>query len=167
MTLIDAGRGAEIDVTGRYRYRLWRKTSDSPTDNRVLFVMLNPSTADALVDDPTVRRCVGFAQREGADRLDVVNLFGLRSPKPHLLRLADDPVGPDNDRHIAEAAADADLVVLAYGSLKYDSWLARADDVLGVLSDRHGGILWTLGSTANGCPRHPLYVAADQPLEAF
>src|ERR1019366_833740 len=93
-------RGAVDDGAARidrpYRYSLWRRVGESR--RRVLFVMLNPSTADAIVDDPTIRRCMGFARTWGFGELEVCNLFAYRSPCPSALLRAADPVGPSNDR---------------------------------------------------------------------
>jgi hypothetical protein len=107
-------RGATLSDCGRYRYRLWRRWADGPT---VLFVMLNPSTADADVDDPTIRRCIGFARSWGAGALEVVNLYAWRATQPAELKAAVGPVGEypwqphvrhhinRNDVEIEEAAA--------------------------------------------------------------
>ena len=107
---------AEFSACGRYRYWLERRWS---ADSPAVFVMLNPSTADAKIDDPTIRRCMGFAKREGHGGLVVVNLFGWRSSDPRQLVLADDPVGPGNTRAIGEAllmgATTSGRVICAWG----------------------------------------------------
>jgi hypothetical protein len=115
MTLFDLTEdsGAELSPCRRYRYRLWRRWSDGPVVN---FVMLNPSTADAEQDDPTVRRCVGFAKSWGAGGLVVTNLYALRSTDPKALWTADDPVGPENAFHLGSGALGADTVVCAWGA---------------------------------------------------
>jgi hypothetical protein len=79
--------------------------------------MLNPSTADASVDDPTIRRCTGFSEAWGFDSLTVVNLFAFRSPHPEDLAKVDDPVGPVNDLAIREAVFGASRVVVAWGAV--------------------------------------------------
>src|SRR5688500_11357729 len=104
--------GAVFDRSGRYRYRLWRRWGDG---GAVAFVMLNPSTADAERDDPTIRRCGGFARAWGFGSMVVVNLFALRSSDPQRLRRARDPVGRENDRHIIDVTGTSDAVVLAWG----------------------------------------------------
>ncbi len=98
-SLIEGDRnGAVLSADGVYRYRLWRTWDASkPT---LAFLMLNPSTADATEDDPTIRRCLGFAKEWGYGSLVVVNLFALRSPNPDALRENDDPVGPENGEHL-------------------------------------------------------------------
>lgn len=84
-------RGAVISDDGRYRYRLWRTWA--PELPRMAWIMLNPSTADAEVDDPTIRRCVGFAKREGCGGIEVVNLYAYRSTDPSVLGTVDEKHG--------------------------------------------------------------------------
>jgi hypothetical protein len=151
--------GAAISDCGLYRYVLWRKWGDGPT---CLFVMLNPSVADATQDDPTIRRCVGFAKREGCGKLAVVNLFAYRATKPADMLAAADPVGPDNDRHLAEEAATAKVIIAAWGD--HGTHRGRDRQVMKLLAGRE---VWCLRRTKGGQPGHPLYVPAAQPLERF
>ena len=132
------------------------------------FVMLNPSTADATRDDPTIRRCSGFARRWGYRELLVTNLFGYRTPDPRVLRRAGDPVGPENDAHVRDAASAASLVVVAWGH--HGALLGRDAAVLALLAplgdERDGrrgpgGQLAHLGLTVAGRPRHPLFVRGE------
>lgn len=146
--------GAVADDTGTYRYRLWRRWGPGAT---VLFVLLNPSTADAEHDDPTLRRCAGFARSWGLGGLELVNLFALRATDPRRLRQAPDPVGPDNDRHIRAAARGADLVVAGWGN--QGARTERAAVVAHLLERKR--TLHCLGVTRLGQPRHPLYVTAE------
>jgi hypothetical protein len=146
-------RGATFDVTGQYRYRLWRRWDGSLP--RVVFVMLNPSTADHRQDDPTIRRCIGFARDWGYGGLVVVNLFAYRTASVTALFQARDPVGPDNDRHVAATCGRAAAVVLAWGV--HGTRHGRAEGVLGLLA-RHRARLLCLGTTRHGHPRHPLYL---------
>ncbi|ACY18137.1 DUF1643 domain-containing protein [Haliangium ochraceum] len=148
-------RGATIDPSGRYRYRLWRTWDAAGT--RVLFVMLNPSTADHRQDDPTIRRCIGFARAWGHGRLAVVNLFALRTPSVAELRRARAPVGPDNQRHLRASLRAADRVIAAWGV----HGAARAGELLPALAEAARAPLECLGTTRDGHPRHPLYVRAD------
>ena len=152
-------RGALFDASARYRYCLWRRWSAGGT---VAFVMLNPSTADAERDDPTIRRCAGFARAWGFGGMTVVNLFALRATDPARLRRARDPVGRDNDRHIAAAAAGARMVVVAWGV--HGDLAGRDRTVLALLVGRRPRCL---GVTSGGHPRHPLYLAATTRHRPF
>ena len=145
---------AVLSDCGRYRYRLDRRWGNGPTMG---FVMLNPSTADAEVDDPTIRRCIGFAKREGCGSLQVVNLFAFRATDPEELYAADDPVGPGNDNHVRYVLNRARIAVAAWGAHR----LARdPGDALAKGWRR----MVCLGKTKAGAPRHPLYVRKDAPL---
>ena len=144
---------ATFDPTRAYRYHLDR-TWD-PVGPVVTFVMLNPSTADADVLDPTVRRCVGFARAWGYGSLQVVNLFALRATDPGDLLRAPEPVGAANDRAVVDAATGADRVVVAWGVR--GTHRDRASDV-GALLVGHGVRIHALGTTKDGHPRHPLYL---------
>lgn len=122
-----------------------------------MFVGLNPSTADENRDDPTVRRCIGFARRWGYHGLVLTNLFGYRSTDPHKLAKLADPIGAENDYWIAQGRQAVDLVVIAWG--------AR-----GSLDNRDKVVLenlpeaYCLGLTLAGAPRHPLYLSRDVSL---
>jgi hypothetical protein len=126
--------------------------------------MLNPSTADANVDDPTIRRCIGFARSWGYGRMGVVNLFAFRATKPNDLLRADDPVGPENDDHICDALAHSDFVICAWGAHKFAE--ARARDFMKILKTRNT-LAHCLGVTKAGAPRHPLYVKGDVTPEIY
>jgi hypothetical protein len=150
------GGGGAVDdgaarIDGAYRYSLWRRVGESR--KRVLFVMLNPSTADAIVDDPTIRRCMGFARTWRFGELEVCNLFAYRTPCPSALLRAADPVGPSNDRALSRAVARADRVIAAWGVIGM-----RSTRALVVLEMLRGVRLECLGRTRDGAPRHPLYV---------
>src|SRR5690349_3088795 len=99
---------------GRYRYRLWRCWL--PGAATAVWVMLNPSTADDVRDDATIRRCLALTRAWGFGALEVVNLYGLRATDPAALRVARDPVGPDNDEAVAGAARRGDAVFAAWGA---------------------------------------------------
>lgn len=142
----------------RYRYHLERRLA--PGSRRCLFVMLNPSTADEELDDPTIRRCRTFALREDCDILEVVNLYAFRATNPADLRTAKDPVGPENARHIREAALRANLVIAAWGDKHLDGdWPHR---VLEILCE--AGAVHVLRWTLRGNPGHPLYVPSAASL---
>lgn len=141
-------------MTRGYRYE-WRRGWD-PRLPEVLFVLLNPSTADAEFDDPTTRRCQAFARELGFGSITVVNLFALRATDPRDLLRARDPVGPGNDAAILGAAARAARIVAGWGN--GGSHLGRDRQVLTFLRSR--APLECFGLTARGAPRHPLYLAA-------
>jgi hypothetical protein len=122
--------------------------------------MLNPSTADALMDDPTIRRCMGFARRWGFSAVSVRNLFAFRATKPKDLLTALDPTGGGRGDMELRTAGTADMTVVAWGAhvpLNRDHQALRMID----------GMLHCLGKTKHGHPRHPLYVRAGHPLEVF
>lgn len=153
---------ALISPCGAYRYYLARPSDvERPDRGTALFVMLNPSTADAHVDDPTIRRCRGFARTWGCNGFTVANLFALRSTDPSVLLQHADPVGPQNDLHLRQMAAEYGDVVLAWGANR--AARQRAVQVATMMREA-GARLWCLGTTKSGAPRHPLYVRADQPL---
>jgi len=149
-------RAATISGCGRYRYRLSRAWGTSLP--AATFIMLNPSTADADVDDPTIRRCIGYARAWGCGALVVVNLYAWRATDPAELAAADDPVGPRNDESIARAAAAAarrgEPLVAAWGAN------ATPQRVAHVLALPGMGRLTALALCKNGQPRHPLYLPA-------
>jgi hypothetical protein len=144
--------GATFSRDRRYRYRLWRRWDRSlPV---VAFCMLNPSTADEKRDDPTIRRCIGFAHDWGYGGVEIVNLFAFRATDPRALRYAADPVGCHNDRHLARAARRATLVVTAWGA---GADVRRARRAMRVLSGQRRSLAY-LGFTRSRQPRHPLYL---------
>jgi len=117
--------------------------------------MLNPSTANEVANDPTVERCERRAREWGYGRLDVVNLFAFRSTDPKALYSLEDPVGPDNDRHILESAASAGRLICAWGV--HGALGDRGEKVLDMLH-RNGEQPHALAITVGGHPRHPLYL---------
>lgn len=141
-------------IVGPYRYTLWRTIGTRSPFLPILFLMLNPSTADALTDDPTIRRCLAFAGAWGYQSLEVCNLFAFRATNPGLLLRAKDPVGPDNDSYIRAAVARAATVVVAWGA--QPSCIGRAAAVLPLVDGARN--VFCLGVTKSGFPRHPLYV---------
>lgn len=146
-----------------YRYSLTRRwAAVGPT---CLFIMLNPSTADAFKTDPTITRCRGFAQREGCKGLTVLNLFSLRSTDPKALAAADDPVGPHTATMFDCVLRTHDdlLVIAAWGAHPFAA--ARAAEVAQRVRRLHP--LYCLGTTKAGHPRHPLYVKGDAPLMPY
>ena len=149
---------AHFSACRQFRYsltRVWDR--DLPA---VMFVGLNPSTADESTDDPTVRRCIGFARTCGFGRIVLTNLFAFRSTDPKKLKLVSDPIGPENDEQIIKAACAAARVLVAWGI--HGSLYGRDQDVLGFLEKPY-----CLGITKNGLPKHPLYLAANTKLMRF
>jgi hypothetical protein len=151
----------------RYRYRLgWPVDSQFATPRRVLWVMLNPSTADELKLDPTLTRCRSFTREQSMGTwMEIVNLFAFRATDPSELRKAHDPVGPECDRHIAAAAAEADQVWVGWGAEPIAQ--GRAGIVLPILRMHYRGPIWCLGVTKDGAPKHPLYVPGAQQRVEF
>lgn len=160
-----AGLAAE-SPDGRYRFMLERDWSTGRRRRGVLWIMLNPSTAGADVDDPTLRRVQSFARRWGFDHLRVVNLFALRSTDPAALRTVADPVGVRNDDVILEhlRRESIELVVAAWGV--HGRYRNRGAAVI-AMAHSVGRPLSALGVTKDGFPRHPLYVAAETNTEAW
>ena len=155
---------ATLSPDGRYRYLLGRQVLLGLHNKTMLFIMLNPSVADAETDDPTIRRCIYFARREACARLEVVNCYALRSTDPKALRSADDPVGPENAKHVRSAVARADVIVYAWGNLGPAHVLDSIHEGIVVPS---GKTPMCLGRNKNGQPRHPLYLSRSTYLEPF
>lgn len=151
------------------RYRYWLRRDFGMFGRPIAFVMLNPSTADAEQDDPTIRRCMGFAKAWGGSELIVVNLFALRATKPETLWAPQtaDPVGPLNDDAIREAGeychGNDGLIVAAWGN--HGAFMNRGRDVLERLWQEALPIHY-LKMTGAKQPSHPLYLKADlRPIE--
>lgn len=153
-------KAAEISPCGRYRYtlaRIW-----DPSLPWVAFIGLNPSTADAVEDDPTLNRCIQYAKAWGYGGVRMVNLFAFRATSPDDMRAAADPVGPDNDLALQSVCEDAGLVVAAWGN--YGSFHNRSQQVRAILNGLH-----CLKVNKSGEPAHPLYQrksALPEPLPA-
>jgi hypothetical protein len=149
----DAESVAVYSGCERYRYLLTR-TWD-PQGQKALFVMLNPSTATEVQNDPTVERCERRARRLGFGAFRVCNIFAWRETDPMLMRAAGDPVGPENDRAIRESCLWADAIVCAWGT--HGAHLGRGNSVERLMRAT-GRPLHHLGLTKDGHPRHPLYL---------
>jgi hypothetical protein len=145
-------REAVFSDCRRYRYRLSMMRQAGP---RVLWVLLNPSVADEFIDDPTVRRCQRWAAAWGYAGAEIVNIFAWRDTDPKGMRAASDPVGPDNDRHLLAAAADASLIVCGWGV--HGAHMERGRQVAAMLHAA-GHTLNALRVTRGGHPQHPLYL---------
>lgn len=158
---------AIISDCGRYRYRLDREIGMLGSII-IAFLLHNPSTADADKDDPTSRRGIGFARSWGASRMVFINPWAGRATKPADLWKMDDPVGPENDRHIREVAlevvASGGFMVAAWGAVSppralHHAVANRLSAVRSIITDA-GCELRALGVTQDGAPRHPLYLPA-------
>jgi hypothetical protein len=144
-------KGAVFSDCGKYRFMLWRVWDEFAP--KVLFVCINPSKAGVCVDDPTVKRCIGFAKRAGYGGLYLVNLFGLVSTDPAGLFANTNPTGnPDNDNYIHKAAAQCTNVIVAWG--EDGSHLGRDHEIIRLLKTWFPQIL-CLEKMVSGQPRHP------------
>lgn len=156
---------AVISECGKYRYWLERGLLDAPY---VAWVLANPSTADAELDDPTVRKARGFTERWGYSRFVFVNVFAYRSTDPKGLRGVSDPVGPENYDYIHKAVIGADKVVLAWGNAitrtlrRHSYWIFHRVNMI-----RPNNTAKCLGYTRDRQPRHPLMLPYSTPLEEY
>lgn len=154
-------RTADVSKCGRYRWWLRRSWKHGGDGRVVCFVMLNPSTADSLKDDPTIRRCMGFARRWGFTAVSIRNLFPLRATDPRELLTADEPTGGRRGDTELRVATTAHVTVVAWGTSVPFGRDQAAVKMFGTTP------LHCLGTTKHGHPRHPLYVRNDHPLEVF
>ena len=146
-----------------YRYGLTRQWGDDSPE-KFIWIMLNPSTADTLQDDPTIRRCISFTKREGYGGCMILNLFAFRATNPKMLLETNDPVGPDNNFTLSRLLSEYSdaRVVCAWGTK--GGMNNRNRQILRLL--KHVDIRpECLGKTKDGHPKHPLYVAATTPFE--
>lgn len=165
---------AIFSTCGQYRYLLTRRlcAHDSQSmraqDKVATMIMLNPSTADATRNDPTIRRCIGFAQQWGCGTLQVLNLFAVRATLPQAMKEAADPVGPDNYKWFAQtlmaAPVELHVVVCAWGV--HGAFRGQDRVVLGWLHEL-GITSFALGTTREGHPRHPLYLPYSTGLMQY
>lgn len=154
-------RSAEFSPCKLYRYTLTRIWDDSKP--ACAFLLLNPSTADEIQDDPTIRRCIGFAKSWGFGALVILNLFAWRSTNPDVLGMIDDPVGVDNMAWILYATKDVPLILCGWGTKAVRN---QDKEVLALLR-AHGRKLSALQVNQDGTPSHPLYLRSDLVPEIF
>lgn len=160
-------RDAVISECGTYRYLLKREWD--PSLPLFVFCLLNPSKADAMQDDPTAKKGMGFTRRLGGGRMWFVNLFAFRTTYPIELWRTNFPiVGPENDTTISEAFQAADKIILAWGGIR-KQWESRTDQIVrDIMADFSGEKpAYCLGKTKDGQPRHPLMLTYDTPLEIY
>ena len=154
---------AVLSDCGLYRYRLERHALGGA--GAVAWIMVNPSTADASTDDPTIRRVIGFSKRLGAGWAIVGNKFAYRATDVTALKTRSDPTGPDNVAHLVEIMRDASIVIAAWGPLaKLPKRLRHQWRTVAAIADQIGRPLMCLGTAQDGHPRHPLMLAGDTPL---
>ena len=142
----------------KYRYELWRWWDHSKP--YVVFIGLNPSTADEINNDATVRRCISFAQSWDYGGLCMMNLFAFRATEPYVMKACLYPIGADNDEHLIMVTDKAGVVVAAWGT--HGSHKTRDKEIMAFIPD-----MWCLGTTKAGHPRHPLYLRKDTELIEF
>ncbi len=159
---------AILSPCGLYRYflfRSWKLSLDEP-DKMALYGMCNPSDADARIDDPTVRRCVSLAKGfdGGYNCIGIVNPFAYRTPYPEMLdAFTGDRIGPENNRHITEAAAKADLVIFAWGvRMMHRPWFRERIEQFKALLLADGEAHY-LAKSKDGVERHPLMLPSCEP----
>ncbi len=142
---------------GQYRYSLTRGWGEAKHP-ALCWILLNPSTADATNDDPTIRRCIGYAKAWGYDFMYVVNLFAFRATSPKDMKAATDPVGPDCDRWIWDAVSGSNKVIAGWG--QHGTHRGRSGEVRQMLMSA-GVPLYCLKRAKDGQPMHPLYLPAN------
>ena len=153
---------ASFSADGLYRYSLYRAWD---MNGKIMLVIgLNPSTATAVEDDPTIRRCIGFAKREGCGEFYMGNVFGLRSTDPKKLLEVDDPIGQYNNFWLKTMAREAEVVIAAWGGNPLAVQRGREIRELLQWIPRK---IHCLGKTKSGAPKHPLYLRKDTPLEIW
>lgn len=147
-------RSADFSECRTWRYTLIREWDDSKP--RLLWILLNPATADETYDDPTNRRGMGYAKVWGFGSLVFCNLFAYRTANPKEMKAAKDPVGPDNDHHIIIQAVKAKQIMIGWGN--HGNFMNRDKEILGFLGHYN---LYCLQINKSGSPKHPLYCKAD------
>ena len=157
--MTDMFRAAHISPCGRYRWslpRIW--DSQKPM---LGFVMLNPSTADGLEDDPTIRRCIGQAQRRGFGGIIVTNLFAFRATSPDDMKAEDQPVGVWGTEAIISKASESETIIAGWGT--HGTHRGRDEEVKALIVEL-GRPLYAVRLTKDGHPGHPLYIPYDTEL---
>ena len=160
MSKLDDTCGAELSNCRSYRYALWRRWDWQGYANQVMFIGLNPSTADEHQDDPTIRRCIRFARDWGYGGLLMCNAFAFRATNPKDMKAASDPIGPRNDESLSYRKSQVGFIVAAWGA---HCPTEREREVCEVI----GQTVHCLGRTKAGHPKHPLYLRADTQPEIF
>lgn len=147
-------KNATLSTCRKYRYTLWRRWDDVRELLYVMFIGLNPSTADEKNDDPTIRRCVRYAQDWGYSALCMTNLFAFRATAPEAMKATKNPIGPKNDHFLLDVSKGTDVIIAAWGV--HGTYLERDEEVKKLIPR-----LSVLKLTKNGHPAHPLYLRKD------
>lgn len=155
---------AVLSEDGKYRYQLSRSWDE--TKLRVLFIMLNPSTADSSNDDPTIRRCIGFAKSWGYGEMMVGNLFAYRATNPKDLLATENPIGEYNLENLKAMYGKCKTVVCAWGNQGIIDKLAKKHPNYQPLSFVHGELFY-LELSKTGTPKHPLYLKKELTPKSF
>ena len=143
---------AKFSNDRKYRYTLSRTWDD--TKGKVMFIGLNPSTADEIENDPTIRRCIDFAKSWGYGGLEMTNLFAFRATEPKDMKNSDEPVGIENNEWLLKLSKECDIVVGAWGN--DGNFKNRGKEVIKMFDD-----LYYIAKNKTGCPSHPLYLKAN------
>lgn len=149
---------AQLSNCRQYRYALWRTWDEQKP--RVMFIGLNPSTADETLDDPTLKRCMQFARDWGYGGVCIANLFAFRATQPEDMKRAKDPIGPDTDQWLQRLAEECQIIIAAWGN--DGRFLQRSQQVRLLLSDLH-----YLRMNKSGEPAHSLYLPASLQPQPF
>src|SRR5574337_58428 len=144
--------GAKFSRCRKYRYVLWRIWDESKP--MCAFIGLNPSTADEVKNDPTVTRCINYAKAWDCGGLYMLNIFAYRATDPKVMKAQNDPIGPENNKHLDLYTGMSEIRIAAWGT--HGSYLNRGRDVAALLAN-----LKCLGITQSGHPKHPLYLRSD------
>lgn len=152
--LLGTRQGAIYSEDSRYRFALWRIWKAGPT---ALIIGLNPSTATETIDDPTIRRCISFMDREGFGGFYMLNLFAFRATNPFVMKMEADPIGEGNDEHLRAFAAKTDKVIFAWGAIGIHR--NRDKEVVAMFPNAH-----CFGTTKSGQPKHPLYLESSTEI---
>jgi len=152
--------GAQFSCDRRYRYALWRTWEQG--NGHVLFIGLNPSTADENKDDPTIRRCIGFAKDLGFGGINMLNLFAFRATNPKELMKANEPIGEKNNYYLNMYCEQIGLNVACWGI--WGAYMDRGQQVIDYLGIE---VLSCFGITKNGQPKHPLYLKKNSNIESM
>lgn len=151
--------GAHFSDCRKYRYALWRYWQGDK--DCVMFIGLNPSTADETKNDPTIRRCIGYAKDWGFGGICMLNLFAYRTTCPKILKIVSDPIGSKNNEFL-KMYADLRLTIACWGT--QGTFMKRGETVINLLGRES---LSCLGITKNGQPKHPLYLRRDVKIVSF